>query len=85
MAREVIIGNKTILVIDRDGVAHIADVSDIVNRGVDPASIRPALQAYFEKYGLRFASPDEMERHGFPQRRQRLDRNITLPKRRDFR
>ncbi len=80
MAREVIPGS-TMLVFDYNGVAHTADISDIVNRGVDPATIRPALQAYFEKHGLRIASLEEIERHGFHPRQQRLDRKIKLPQR----
>jgi len=84
MTHEVIL-DKTILVFDQNGVAHTADISNIVNRGVDPASIRPALQAYFEKHGLRIAAFDEVERHGFPQRKQQFDWRIQLPKRKNLR
>lgn len=71
---------KRILVFDEKGHPHVADISDIVDRGVDPASIRPALEVYFRKYGMRIASPEEYESHGFHQRERRLDRRIRLPK-----
>lgn len=84
MCREVTIGNQ-VLVVDRDGRFHMADVSDIVLPLFDRDSVPKALQIYFKKYNLRMATPDEMERNGFPQRQQRLDRSIQLPKRRNIR
>ncbi|MFZ5534896.1 MAG: hypothetical protein ACOY3M_01940 [Patescibacteria group bacterium] len=76
---------KQILVFDDKGHPHLADVSDIVNRSVDPESIRPALEAYFRKHHMRVASPEEYEHHGFPRRQPRMDRMISLPKPRHFR
>jgi|GEM_PF-746884 len=70
MTREVVLGNQ-IIVVARDGRFHIADISDVVEPLLDRESIRPALAAYFEKYGLRMATADEAERHGFPVRKER--------------
>jgi len=81
MTQEAPLG-KRILVFDAKGAAHTADISNIVNRGVDPASIRPALEAYFEKNGLRMATPAENARSGFPPRETRLDRWVVLPRNR---
>lgn len=80
MTREVVLGNQ-IIVVARDGRFHIADISDVVEPLLDRESIRPALTAYFEKYGLRIATADEAERHGFPVRRERRTLyHHTLPK-----
>lgn len=72
---------KRVLVFDEKGRPHVADISDIVNRGIDSASIRPALEAYFKKYNMRIASPEEQVSHGFPQRKPQLDRWAAKPKR----
>ncbi len=79
MTREIVVDNQ-ILVVTPDGHFHVADISDVVAPLINRDSIRPALEKYFEKHGLRMATAQEAKRHGFPTRESRLDRQAHVPK-----
>ena len=82
MTREVALGNQ-ILVIDRDGRIHVADVSDIHALSITEESKQAAIDAHFQKHGLTRASVHIAESHGFngrPKRTSIIPTRISLPR-----